>query len=295
MKKMYIIISSEEQNKPIVQTSKPLEEPKVNIEQKKEEELSMKDMVLLMKGFQEQNNVLVSMLKDKGVSQNTPAFDMKEFTRVMELVSRKSNENTTSRTFGISPINMEDVDPEDILEVPAYFFSYSYKYAIYDDLKNGVALNPPYGAVKFNPLFRSSPTGKVYGTSARYSNISYALVYSKKQSEWLKKHSLFGVYFFENIGAAQSVDYLEAESIAKAYQTVQGLSGFKLRHRCQAEGIDITSIDDSVMRQKLIDKISKNLQQQNKEIKESNLKSALTKEVAAVNFGGSAAMSTPGK
>lgn len=292
MKKMYIVINSEElPKKPIVQSAQNPAATTVNIEKPKVEP-STSDLLAMMKGFQDQNALLTKLLLEKGQTAPAPAFDMKDFARIIDGAIRSNQDSKTGRTFGISPVNMEDVDPDDVLEVAAYFFSYSYKYAVYDDVRNGIAVNPPYGAVKFNPLFRSSPTGKVYGTSARYSNISYALVYSKKQAEWLKKHSLFGVMFFENIGAAKSVNYLEAETIAKAYQSVQGLTGFKLRQRCVAEGIDISTIDDTIMRQQLIDKISKRLQAENKAIQESNLRSSLTKEVETINFGSSASMSS---
>lgn len=277
MKKITIILSSEEPKR-IINKSQESDTPPSVLGQGKVSEKSEdaeEEFVKLPKGMFDR---ILSLAEGKQVE--TKESDLAKLLALFTKSQRNPNDGDKNSNYGMPPITDSNIDPDDVLTVPAMFFSYSFKYAIYDDVRNGRPVAIPVGIVKFNPVHRSVQGGGRY--SPAYSNLSIALVWSKKQVEWLKQHSLFGTYFFENRDGGKNMTPDEQEVRAKAYSSVQSLQGHQLRARCVNEGIKIDSLDEQGLRAKLVDKITKQLMEENTRIKESNVKSMLTEQVETI-------------
>lgn len=278
MKKISIIFLSEEPKKTLL-TKSTNETPAPESLQKGE--TLEEEFVRVPKGFLEQqmkqNELLMQLVQSSGVKLNGGGADNSAILAKEIVKSLKDiNENSSTRMFGGTPVDQDDIDPEDILSPPAMLFTYSFKYAIYDDVRNGRAIQIPVGAVKFHPLHRS-----VTGSGGRgvpsYSNTSVALIFSKKQLKWLigengkGAHSLFGIKFFLNASSLKNVKQAEADRLATAYSTVQALSGYALRTRCITEGIDIDTVDESQLRRKLVEKIADKIRDEEISISKRNV------------------------
>ena len=289
MKNITIFLSSEEQKqikKPVSQTNTNHESPQeqLNVKTEKNEDdepVTTKELMEILVGMKDQNKMLVELLQKSGLvnsSGNNEAINFKDFTKQITRAISDSKEDSTGRLFGFRSMDPSEIDPEDVLEVPVLFFSFSSKYAVYDDFRNGHPINAPHGAVKFKSLTRTVEGGG--GRNApKYNNTSIAVVFSKEQVKWLKGHSLFGITFFENLGQSKNVKQEEAEQIAKAYNMISGLTGHQLRSRCLQEKIEITTMDEHELRGALIKKITERLTEEANQIKTHNLRSSLQVEV----------------
>ncbi len=210
-----------------------------------------------------------------------PGMDMAEFAKVLGRELSKSANANKGGSLRITPASIEDIDPEDILSPPSYFFCYYFKYSIYDDIRNGRAISPPLGAVKFSPITREvRQSGR--GSTPSYHNMSVALVYSKQQRDFLINHSKFNITFFENQGKASNVNQKEAEYLVQAYNQIQSLNPHQLRSRLMQEGISITTMDESELRRKLCEKISIRLASENERIVKEVTQRAFEKDVPIV-------------
>ncbi len=144
----------------------------------------------------------------------------------------------------------------DYLEVPAVFFSFSSEYACHADVRNGKESRPPLGDfIKFKKLYRYNRKGA--GRAVETIAVSQAIVRSKKTAEWIRKHTLFGIKFFENINDAKSVDVTLAEKMAEAAGRVSSMSDYQVIERARIENIYVHQ-DLEKLRKELIQKLAKN-------------------------------------
>lgn len=144
---------------------------------------------------------------------------------------------------------------EDYMEYPAVFFSFSSEYAIHSDKRSGKESFPPNREfVKFKKLYRYSRKGA--GRAVETVAVSQATIRSKATTEWLRKHSLFGIKFFENINDVKSVDVTLAEKMAESAARVSGMSDMQVIERCKSEGMGVHS-DLDKLRKELIQKLAK--------------------------------------
>lgn len=234
-------------------------------ESKKEEAVVSEEKIVSVPA-----SLLASMMKH---IENNSKETNKLISALTETIKNQSSNNGQIYTSEI-----EEFDPEDLMAVPAMFFSYDFKYAIYDDVRFGKVVNPPAGKIKFNPIHRD--VKKVGGKNAPiYNNMSIAIIYSKKQYEYLRSHSLFGIKFFENVKQASEVNHDESMALVDAYNSISSLSSYQLRNRCLSEGIKIESSDDGELRKKLAIKIGKEILKRNQEILNRNTTSSLKREV----------------
>lgn len=144
---------------------------------------------------------------------------------------------------------------DDYLDVPAVFFSFSFEYSCHADVRNGKESLPPLGQfVKFKKLYRYNRKGAA-GRGVETISVSQATIRSKSTAEWLRKHTLFGIKFFENINDVKSVDVTLAEKMAESSARVSSMSDLQVIERSRAEGIP-TNADLDQLRKELIQKLA---------------------------------------
>jgi hypothetical protein len=139
----------------------------------------------------------------------------------------------------------EDLDPEDYVDNGVAFYAYSNGYFISDDKRKGKPIMTPFGnTIKFEFLHA---TKKTSGRNAIIEPVSMYVSYSKKESEWLERHSLFGIKFFKDIKSVANVDGRKAFKLSKAMGMVKGMSVHELAKSCRDKGLPM-SIDADEMR-----------------------------------------------
>lgn len=181
-------------------------------------------------------------------------YSLKDFGAVIKEAIGQS-QGQSKRVLSRLPINADEIPLDDYLEKPVEFYIYSQMYTIYDDVRKGHPVFPPYGRIiKFHNLFRS----KKSTASNRYDGgtiaIAFARVFSKKQVEWMRAHSDYGIKFFETVEQAKNVSILFAQMLKEADNQV-GRTDFDVINKAKELSIPL-SHDTSILRQQVVFKIA---------------------------------------
>lgn len=141
---------------------------------------------------------------------------------------------------GVFYRDIRDLDPADFDERGAIFTSYGNGYLIVDDVRRGFALPTPYGRI-FKFRFTAHKIVKI-GRAESYSCYCSFKTYSKKEIEWLRSHTRFGIEFFENVNLALSTNARKAQIAAKVYKMVTSLDQHEIVRRAQSYGIQVGGV-----------------------------------------------------
>ena len=147
---------------------------------------------------------------------------------------------TSSRLMAV-----EDIDIKDYLEEPVTFFCYSFSHIAMDDKRWGHPVKTPYNRpIRFKPLYRYIKPG-----SSKYDqeiiSMSVAIIRSKKEAEWIRKHTYFGIKYFETPKEAQTVDRVFSDNLVDTSNMLNSMSQFEVIQRAKQEKMEITpDIDD---------------------------------------------------
>ena len=161
-----------------------------------------------------------------------------------------------------------DVDIDDVLKEPVIFFSYSQGKTIMDDKRHGRVSYPPFsqkmivegGGEQMVPApyhFKKMFHTERFGTRNRREIVwvCQCTVESKKRVEWLRKHTMFNVGFFEKIQNALTVDAFLQEKLVEAAMYARQLTDAVVIQRCMNDNLPVdTNID--AMRSALSRKIA---------------------------------------
>ncbi len=207
---------------------------------------------------------VLELLKDlaKGRKEGKTSVDVNERLALaldkLAEASMQSTDNAAGRFMGARPVDSYTIDKDDVMDGVAIFFAKSAAYALYDDVRNGHTIRTPYGrSFKFKLLIR-----QVDKTSARnpvYLSLSALQVRSKKEYEWLKAHTLFGIKFYEQKDGGKEISEDLQDLIVKAWQITSQMDDHTVMQRCNGENIDIDTSDISKLRKKLAFKIATNM------------------------------------
>lgn len=203
---------------------------------------------------------LAAIVKDKkenkGAVQQTSSSD-EVLQKLVDLLSENGG-GSTRRFLGQRPRDIVTIDKDDVLDFPALFFAHSVSYAIYDDIRGGHVVNTPYGRTfKFKVIERV-----VDGSSTKnpkYISLSACMVRSKKEAEWLRAHSLNGIKFFEKKSGVNEISADLQEKMVKAHSMISTMDDFAVIQRCNAVGIKIDTMDNSVLRKRLTIKLAEEM------------------------------------
>ena len=173
-------------------------------------------------------------------------------------------------------------DHEDALDDPCVFFCYSNYFAVFGDVKNSQEILTPYKRpLRFKPFYRykrPSPTGRGQETVS----VSRAIIHSKKEAQYLRDHSLFGVKFFENIGSIEKVDVTFSEKMIEINNVLNKMDDVQIIARAKKEieagaNIQLTSDVASVRKQLREVLANRQIKQQKKRSEETAGKKILKK------------------
>lgn len=175
----------------------------------------------------------------------------------------------------------EDLDyveglEDDWLEKPVTFFAFSMRYSIHSDRRKGQEVLPPFGEpIKFKPLIRHKRPGR--GKEVEVVSVSSVSVQSSQVVEYLREHSLFGIYFYENMENAMNVDSSWAHKMVEAQRSLARLSDMQIVARAKQEGISVSQSPEK-MRRELSEILAKKAQDQHERILNQKLKTSVIDE-----------------
>ena len=221
-------------------------------------------------------------------AKNTPKED-KEETLPVSLVQRlmKEMEEKISNKFQsqISKLQLQkqkdnmddDLDyveelEDDWLDAPVVFFAFSMKYSIHSDRRKGQEVLPPFGAIKFMPLIRHRRPGR--GKEVEVVSVSSVSVQSGRVVEYLRDHSLFGIYFYENMEDVMNVDSSWAHKMVEAQRSLARLSDMQIVARSKQEGVSVSQSPER-MRRELSEILAKKSQDQHERILNQKLRESV--------------------
>lgn len=221
----------------------PKEEPKHDDDEDDD------DSVTISKSLFER---LVNKIGDAS-NASSAEISNKELIQSIKEMTATMSRTSGVRIIGATPIDAKDIDPDDVLTFPAVFFAHSIKYSIYDDIRGGRVVTPPYGgAFRFKKIERSVDASNARRPS--YVSVSACLVYSKKEREWLVNHSHFGIKFFENTAQSRAITNEKQEALAHAMAAVSRYDDHQIISSCINEKVAVDTSDVSILRRRLIEK-----------------------------------------
>lgn len=128
-------------------------------------------------------------------------------------------------------VAQEDIDEDDRMEMPEVFFTHQFGYHIVDDKRNGHPVRTPYGnEIVFKPIATKM---RQNGPDMDHVHISTYATYSKREAEWLKEHSLYGIKFFSRMDEAEKNTIQRSTLVARFYMQYQGMSASQLIQQCK--------------------------------------------------------------
>lgn len=192
-------------------------------------------------------NTLLTRLVSDGAKSAT--LDTNVIARAIKDGIASANNSTLGR---VRIYESNEIPTEDILETPAVFFSNKVMTAIFDDYKKGIPVQCPFGSIVFKPIARyQSPTDK-----NKIITQSMAVVWSKRQAEFVRNHTDFNILFFEKVSHYKDLSTDRLEKVAECYNTVKRYTEFEVQERCIKSGIKIDTDDFTELRKRLAYKMA---------------------------------------
>ena len=251
-----------------LETETPKEEPKIEFEKQTKDNVSAngKDVVTIPVELLES---LMEMAKN-GKSSNSTEEKFEKLVKNLTGAIRDNSEIDT-RFLGQRPIPFEEVDKEDILDTPAFFFAHSVSRTIWDDYRQGSAIQIPYGRpVKFKTVSRFLTQGNAKNPS--FLTVSAAIVHSKKVADFLRNHTEFKITFFEKFTDGKDITAAMAEKLSVAFNMVSQMSEHEVGAACAREGIAIDTMDFGELRRKLATKRARRMLQSESDSRNRSVK-----------------------
>lgn len=178
--------------------------------------------------------------------QQNGATDM---TRLLQEINKGNPESNKARSYKM-PVSFDQIDRDDILDKPAIFFCYSSNFFLIDDSRNGQVIQSPYNCViKFHTIL--SRIDNLANGEQKRVTVCQARVFSKKEAEWLRNHTVFGSRFHEDQDSAERISPEFALKLTSAQQMISNYGYNQVIDACKALGIPVSQ-DVSSMRSELI-------------------------------------------
>lgn len=219
--------------------------------------------------FEQESNDIKEEKKEKVKEETVSDIDAKalnseQIKMIDELVDEKIKQreskpiiiDTSKQDRGTRVYPVEELPKGDYLEDPVVFFAYSYYYSIFGDKRKGQLVSTPFNRpIKFKVLYRSQRRDRL-NKGAETVTVSQAAISSKKEVEWLRQHSLYGIKFFESIKKVQNVDVTLAEKMVEINAMVSSMDDVHVVDRARKAEIEIDTPDISYLRQALTKKLA---------------------------------------
>jgi hypothetical protein len=173
----------------------------------------------------------------------TEAPKENDITKVLsELTTQLRNDKNETK----GTIKDYEIDTNDYLDEEVLFFTYSFSYGIYGDVRYGQQIETPYGKpIKFKPLYRyKKPSGGKHSDDVITTSV--CKVRSKRERDFLTSHSLFGIKFFRTQSEVVDLDTAYADKLVEISYMLNSMSEHEIISRAKQERItiDTTNVDD---------------------------------------------------
>lgn len=211
-----------------------------------------------------QENVLefeVEVEDTETPTKKEESLPVSEVMRMIDEINRKNEErmkkledkikNTSKKVEDSTYI--DDIT-DDYLEFPVIFFAYENSKFIHGDYRNGREVVAPDGKIKFETIIRQKRKDRSGGEQV--ISVSSAKIQSKRQVEFLRNHTHYGITFYEHIDSAKNVDAIWASKLIEANASLARLSDAQIIEKCKRDGVKISS-NLTEMRKALLEKIAK--------------------------------------
>tara|TARA_R110002020_G_scaffold220785_1_gene428732 strand:+ start:12644 stop:13462 length:819 start_codon:yes stop_codon:yes gene_type:complete len=203
------------------------------------EELETGDVLHLTKA--ELFEVVQKLSKENNYPKSKTDSLLENMLEEMRAVNERDN-----KLVGVRSYSEEEIDVEDYLETPAMFYCYSFSHICIGDTRFGHSVNTPYKRpVRFKPLYRYKKPG-----TSRYNeeivSMSCCIVRSKKEADWIRNHTLYGIRYFENTKDVQTIDRVFADRLVEMSNMLNGMSQFEVIERAKQEGVEVNADVDDV-------------------------------------------------
>jgi hypothetical protein len=219
------------------------EEPTTPVTPETEKDLQIKELVKQVKELTGKVQGMQMKSSSSGVSADVIA------AAVEGVLKAKSQVENYEGGIQEEQIPADDYDPKGVR------FCYpSAGYVLTDDIRQGRVVNLPYNK---KVIFFECAAEK-HIKQGKYNEIAYVSTYtshSKKEIEWIRKHSLYGAVIFESANEAMNQKAILASKIAKIMEVVQNYTYPDLLKRCDEYGVT-KSEDPAILRANLAYKMA---------------------------------------
>lgn len=170
--------------------------------------------------------------------------------------------------------DMDELRDDDFLREPAVYYCYSSRYAIWGDKRKGQNVSTPYSRpFIFRSIIRHTQPSKS-GRGQEVISVSRCEVLTRREDEFLKTHTLYGIKFFRNMKDVNDSEIHLAERMLEFAGMVKNLNDQQVVLRCKREGVSQSPDIDS-MRSALIKRLAENAEQDAKKRKIHKLEKAV--------------------
>lgn len=219
----------------------------------------------------------IAELRAEKSSTNNDSATVKAIEQLVEGLRKKSDDEKYGGENQY--VDVADIDPEDYLERGIPFYCHKVMYVIVDDKRGGHAVQTPF---KNKLVFQYQSTRAVgTGKETRLHNLSCYVSHSKKEVEWLEKHSGYGSLFFKSHMEAMTVDAIKAHKLARVMSALNRMETGRVVK--MAADMGIVSEDPQMLRiaiaNKQVEEEMKNEEEANKiRVKEAIIENDLLKK-----------------
>jgi hypothetical protein len=221
------------------------------------------ELLKIMKEMQERINQLEATPQKQIASGNTDVIEAAVAAAVRGAMAASRKDHNYEQG-----IEEEAVPVDDWVEEGIKFYSPSAGYIVSDDKRKGQIVNAPYKRKIFFNYLATRRQG--VGRYEEIAPISLYISNSKKETEWLRNHSLYNVMFYEANKGITHTDAKRAARTAQIMTTVKSYTLDQLIRSCNE--YDVPKGDNyEAMKQMLAFKMSEKEIQQEAFIQQKSL------------------------
>lgn len=253
---------------------KDKDESKKGVQPKSEGVLMTQEALAALKA-----DIIESVRKENGANQGgISEAVLANFAK--QIVEGSNSNKSVSKDDYYMPnyTEVENIDLEDILEEPVVFFAPATTYVIVDDKRNGNLIGIPSNAGIDRGkgiIFKHYVTKREQvGKDIKSYSLSKFVCTSKRLSEWLDSHTLYGITFSKHSNRTMSTDMKKMYTVSQFAKQLDGLNPHKLAQMAKENGIDVTE-DVRYMKMALAEKFAKQKEEKDKEIGHALVKESM--------------------
>lgn len=186
-------------------------------------------------------------IKNLKAAQVNPAAGIKpeDLVKMMAIYSVES-QKSKDKDYR-NGILAEDIPIEDFDEKGITFCAPFLGYAIADDRRMGHRVLLPYNKECILFLYQGETRRRQNSKEESLSVFSTYTSQSRKEQDWLRKHTFFNTMFYESTAGAKSFDVIKAQKLSRIMTMVSNFELPSLIARCKEYNVPI-NVDKDLMR-----------------------------------------------